>query len=377
MTRSLPASRPSWTWIASPGELERALADWSNAEAVALDTEFRFERTYRPELALFQVATPSGIWLLDPLAVTDLSRLRAFLEGTGPLKYLHALAGDCAALRGRGLLLNARCLDTQVAAAFCGFRLGTSLAELARELLGLDLPKSETRSNWMQRPLAAGQLQYAALDVQVVQELGERLQSALEAQHRWSWALEESERAARAACCDPDPATVWQRLEARWRLSPSSRERAWALLCWREQTARKLDLARPFLLRDETLLDLARRGLDALSAPEKLRGFDPVRHRKWLTEWGQVLSGETPSDPLPPPASHSGSDPTRRRLESLLRQWVQDLARHHGLPAELLLPRSERASLLGSGPAAERVERLARWRRELFGEALVRLLEEA
>ncbi len=362
---SLPIS-----WVSTPYELEQAALRWQDNPEVAIDTEFRFESTYRPELSLIQVASLERVWLLDALALEDLTPLATGLLSRPGLKVLHAIAGDSSALATRQLELRAPLLDTQVAALFCGFRTGISMAELARMLLGLELPKAETRSNWMQRPLSRAQVHYAATDVEVVGRLTPVLRRQLELRGRWSWALEESERLSQTSREDLSLKTLWHRFRPGRKLQRAAQERAWALLVWREMTARKENRARPFLLRDETLLDLARRGAVPQDPSRNLPGFDPRRHQIWIDHWQNILEGTFDFELPPLPESPQSPGPCETRLQTFVTECLGSLARSLELPESFLLSRSDRERLALSPDLEVGLQQLTKWRREVLGEAL-------
>lgn len=358
------------TWITNSDELHQALETWQTQGEVSIDTEFRFETTYRPELALVQVATREQVWLIDPLTCLDLHALHVLLNSKQTLKFLHALGGDAAALGSRGLELKPPLLDTQIAAVFCGFRTGVSLGELAEVLLGFQLSKTETRSNWLRRPLSIAQVQYAAMDVEILAKLGERLRERLILRGRLSWSLEESEQAARAAQQEPSLEEAWRRFRAAQKLPPPAQQRAWALFAWREEVARSQNRARPFLLRDQTLLALARRGRVPEDPVRELPGFDPRRHTIWLDHWRAVLAGDPKFTvpPLPPPPPPPG--PYRAFIESFVRERLRELARHLELPSAFLLSKIDREHLVQSDSLAEGIAKLSVWKQEVLKKEL-------
>ena len=368
-------------WIDRPAELEAAAARWLAAPEIALDTEFVFERTFRARLGLIQVGAGGEIALVDAVALADLAPLRAVLEAPGARKLLHAGAGDVEALRRAAGAAPRPLLDTQIAAAFAGLGPALSYAALVETLTGVVLAKHETRTDWLRRPLAPEQLRYAAEDVEhlpaVAAELGRRL-SAL---GRLEWALEDS---AAMAAGDSEPGgeeSLLRRLRGLDRLPPGPRRLARALALWREREAERLDLARPFLMRDETLVALARRpGVTAAELP-KLPGYDRRRHAQHAALWLEALAaaavageeGEGSVEPLP--------DRPRVSLERLksvghaLAETVAHRAAELGLPPELLLSRRQRDRLLrawdGSGPLSAS---LRGFRRALLGSELDALI---
>ena len=145
-------------WINS----DAALNDWLQAHlpaaaVIGMDTEFMRESTYYPRLALVQLAAGAGIALLDPLACTA-QGLRDVLDATPLRCVLHSASEDIEALRGPLPDGPPRLYDTQIAAAFAGLGAGIGYQALVARLTGIELPKDATRSDWLQRPLSARQI---------------------------------------------------------------------------------------------------------------------------------------------------------------------------------------------------------------------------
>jgi ribonuclease D len=336
------------TWIDRPEALADAAARWHASPAdVALDTEFVFERTYRPRLGIIQVAVAGEIALIDGVRLRDLSALGPLLADGGRRKLLHSGSGDIPILRRAcGAALHGL-LDTQIAAAFAGLGPSLSYAALVKVLLGVELAKHETRTDWTRRPLSIDQLRYAAEDVEYMPALAAALEEQLRTLGRLDWALEDSAALAANDGDTPDPAGAWRRVKGLDRLNTTARAVARALAAWREREADRHDLARPFLLRDETLLALAKR--DAL-APEDARalpGYDPRRHAHHVSRWAVALQAARtdaeagtapPEDPRTPPDVRDRLEAIGARVAALVAQKATEL----GLPGELLLSRRQR-----------------------------------
>ncbi len=365
---------PAALWIDRGDALAEACARWRRAGELALDTEFVFERTYFPRLGLIQVAAGGEAALVDPVAIRDLAPLGALLADPGLGKVLHAAGQDGPVLaRASGGTLRPL-FDTQCAAALCGLGPSLSYAALVEGLLGVALAKHETRTDWLRRPLTPEQLRYAAEDVFYLPAVAAELRRRLVELGRLEWALEDS--AAVVANGEPaDPVEAWRRLRGIDRLPSPARRVARALAAWREREALARDLARPFLLRDETLLALARRTALAPEDLPKLPGYDARRHAHLATDWADALAAALSEAeggaevPVAAPASRA-----RRAAERTLADAAVRRAAELGLPAELLLPRRARDRVLdaweaGTPPAAA----LGGWRRDALEATLAAL----
>jgi ribonuclease D len=357
-------------WIDRSDDLAAAIERWLNAGAprdIALDTEFVFERTFRARLGLIQIAAGGEIALVDAVRIADLSPLAALFSATAVRKVVHSGSGDVPILRRATGEAPRPLFDTQIAAAFAGLGPSLSYGALIRELFGVELPKHETRTDWLRRPLSPEQLRYAAEDVEQLGAAAAELERRLRELGRLEWALEDSAAVAMLESDAPDPDEAWRRVKGLERLPPRGRAVARALAAWREREADRLDLARPFLLRDETLLALARRdGTEPIPAPEiaKLPGYDARRHAQHAARWAEGLAaaraaadaGTAPAEPAP---LATAERLRRRALDEAISELVARRAAELGLPAELLLSRRQRdralATWSGEGSLAEAI----------------------
>lgn len=346
------------TWIDRPEALAAAIARWQASPAdVALDTEFVFERTYRPRLGIIQIAVAGDIALIDGVRLRDLSPLGPLFADPGRRKLLHSGSGDIPILRRVGGAALHGLLDTQIAAAFAGLGPSLSYAALVKVLLGVELAKHETRTDWTRRPLSPDQLRYAAEDVEYLPAVAAALEEQLRTLGRLEWALEDSATLAVNDGDTPDPAVAWRRVKGLDRLNAASRAVARALAAWREREADAADLARPFLLRDETLLALAKRDTLAPADAAALPGYDPRRHAGLVARWAaalqaaraEVAAGTAPPEDPPTPADvRERRDALSERIAAVVTRRATEMA----IPAELLLSRRQRERAIDAWMAA-------------------------
>jgi ribonuclease D len=335
-------------WIDRPEALADAVARWQASPAdIALDTEFVFERTYRPRLGIIQIAVGGEIALIDGVRLRDLSALGPLLADPGRRKLLHSGSGDIPILRRAGGAPLRGLLDTQIAAAFAGLGPSLSYAALVKTLLGVELAKHETRTDWTRRPLSPDQLRYAAEDVEYLPAVAAALEEQLRTLGRFEWVLEDSATAAALDGDTPDPAVAWRRVKGLDRLNTASRAVARALAAWREREADRADLARPFLLRDETLVALAKRDALVPADAPTLPGYDPRRHAGFAARWAAALEAARaevaagtapPEDPRAPAEVRDRVEAIGVRVAALVTQKATEL----GLPGEQLLSRRQR-----------------------------------
>ncbi len=338
MTKTISIDRPE--------QLAAAVARWQAAPNVALDTEFVRERTFRARPGLVQVAVAGEVALVDAVRISDLSPLGTILGGAGNRKILHSCSEDLPVLRRATGVSLGPLFDTQIAAAFAGLGPSMSYAALILALFGVHLDKAETRTDWLRRPLSPQQLRYAASDVEHLLEAAAELERRLVALGRLEWALEDSAALAASDADGPAPSDAWTRVKGLDRCPPLVRAVARGLAAWREREAARLDVARPFLLRDETLIALAR--LDSVSLQQivRLPGYDPRRHASHASQWIEALAAarsEVDSGPASvEPAAPSARDLDRRRaLHDACAALVARRASELSLAPEVVLSRRQ------------------------------------
>jgi len=246
---------------------ERARA----ARRLGLDTEFMPEGRYKPLLCLVQVVVGEEVWVLDPLAGFDPAPLAAVLADPGVELVLHAGRQDVAILRREWGTDVTNVFDTQVAAGFAGFSAQAGYNGLLHDVLRIRLPKTASFTRWDVRPLTDEQVGYARGDVEHLLPLADDIRARLEAKGRLEWALEEC-RAIADATDERDPEEVWRRLPRIGGLDPRERAVARELGAWRERSAAREDRPVGAILRDPTVVELAKRqpaGRRALGPPSR------------------------------------------------------------------------------------------------------------
>jgi ribonuclease D len=358
-------------WVDDQRRFEAVVAEVSQAEAYAVDTEFHRERTYYPHLALLQIGWPGGLVLVDPFAV-DLAPLAGLLRGDG-VAVLHAADQDLEVLDLACGAIPRKLFDTQLAAGFLGMS-SPSLVNLVERLLGHRLPKGDRLTDWTRRPLTADQQTYAASDVAHLIELRDLITARLAERGRLAWAEQECEMLLLRSRAPQDPDTAWWRIKESRQLRGAARGIAQELAAWRERRARDLDIPPRFVLPDMALASIAQRPPKSAQELGQVRGLES-RHVKGeigagileALERGRNLSASEVR--LPP------TDDLDRRLRPaviLVSAWIAQLADDLDIDAALLATRADLHSFLRGDEGA----RLALgWRHELVGTPVQHLVE--
>ena len=244
-------------WIRDNDSLGQHCAQWQHLPFVALDTEFMRVDTFYPIAGLIQIGDGTRAYLIDPLTIDNWQPLAALLENPAVVKVLHACSEDLEVLLRLTGSLPAPLFDTQLAAAYLNLGFSMGYSRLVQAVLGLELPKGETRSDWLQRPLSETQVSYAAEDVQHLAELYQALLPRLSAE-KHAWLLEDGAELVDSLGRDSDPQQAWREVKLAWKLSRQQLAVLRALCAWRETQARLRDQPRNRILREGTLWHLAR-----------------------------------------------------------------------------------------------------------------------
>ena len=251
--------------ITNQEDLQALIRRAKTVDAVALDTEFFWERTYYPKLGLIQLALSNEeCFLIDPCALTDLSPLGELLGDPAVVKIFHDAPQDLSILYQATGVLPKSIFDTRLASGFAGLSSTISLGNMINELLDIDLPKTETRTNWLRRPLHQKQIEYALDDVRYLRAIRVLLLSRILTQTVKSWLQEDLDRYD-----DPDfykppiDNNRYLKIKGAGNLSRQSLASLQLLANWREQEARKRNRPRGHIITDQALLLLAARQIES------------------------------------------------------------------------------------------------------------------
>ena len=355
-----------------PAQLQSLLQTASGR--VGLDTEFIRERTYWPQLALVQIAIDdpaSGhprVILADPLAPGITDALRPLLEDRSILKIMHSAGEDLIALRRACGVAPEPLFDTQVAAALAGHAPGTGYQRLVQDITGVALAKGETRSDWLQRPLSASQLDYAADDVRHLFALHDTLAAQLDALVRRAWLDEDCARMLATARNDDGERWPHLSLRAAQHLDLPAQHRLLRLLRWRERFARERDRPRSWVLDNELATLLARDPPADAAELQRVLDRHPKSPRKLAAQIQHALVTPLADEAdAPPPRTEEVDRKALKRLQDAVAARSAEL----GLPDGVLASRRWLEALLERG---EWPQALSGWRRAQLEPALSPLL---
>lgn len=335
-------------WIDSDAALGQAARDWQQRDCLFMDTEFIRETTFRPIPALIQIHDGQAVYLLDPQAIRDWSPLAAVLTAERPLKLFHACQEDAEVLAGLMGAAPQGLLDTQLAAAFVGLGWSVGYGRLVENLGGgviADAPHI-TRSNWLARPLSTAQRDYAVDDVRYLAGIWPGLQQRLQARDALAPCLQETALRAQQMLTLPEPENLWPQLPGMDRLSDEQRCVARRLCLWREATARSEDVARNRLLRDNTLVALARQQPASRPQLARLEDLRPGVLRRYGDALLDCIATGQADDPAQYPLPATASPLLLKTCLPAMKTVVGEVALRQDLPEALLASRNMLTALI-------------------------------
>jgi ribonuclease D len=356
----------------------RAIAERARREGrLGLDTEFLPEGRYRPLLCLVQVVVGDEVWVLDPLAGFDPTPLADVLADPVVELVVHAGRQDVAILRREWGTEVAGVFDTQVAAGFAGFSAQAGYNGLLHDVLRIRLPKTASFTRWDARPLTEEQLRYARGDVEHLLPLADDIRGRLEARGRLDWAREEC-RAIALASDERDPEEVWRRLPRANGLDPHERAVARELAAWRERTAMRENRPVGAVLRDPTVVELAKRTPSSRKDLAQIRGVNPDVVRRRGDDVLAAIQRGRAAEPLRlDDVDRLATEPQDGPVIALAEALVRARAQEAGLAYELIAARADLTPIVVAARRNEPepdVRTLRGWRRELVGAELLELL---
>lgn len=248
----------SYQLITTNEQLHNYCSTINDVTSFALDSEFVRTRTFYPQLGLLQLFDGHNTVLIDPLNISNWSELIIKLRINKIEKYFHACSEDIEVFLHHFDFVPLPILDSQILAAFLDNPLSTGYAALVKKYLDIDLDKSETRTDWLQRPLTDKQCQYAANDVVYLLPLMVKLKELVTQKGWLAAAYEECDNAVKRRRVVVKPEKAYLQIKNAWQLRPNQLAILQKLAYWRYNYAKEYDIALNFVVHEEVLWKIAR-----------------------------------------------------------------------------------------------------------------------
>ena len=366
-------------YITTADQLKTFCENIQSADVLVVDTEFVRERTYFHRIGLIQVGGGEHFAAIDPIALPDMTPLLELLKDPTKVKVFHAARQDLEILVRLCGQVIPPVFDTQIAAALVGWGTQISFAKIVYKALGKKIHKSETYTDWCRRPLSDSQIEYAIDDVRYLMPVYNKLIERLKKMGRLDWvqgevtAWEDPKTFAL-----PDPYQRFMKIKNLRSLRPRNLTVLQEIAAWREGEAINRDCLAKSIIRDETLLEIARKAPRDAKTLSGIRGF----YQKELSKGGaSILSAieramDVPeSDLVELPESNGHS--TTRGVEELLSAYVQIRSEELKIEPSILADRKRIHSFVAHFEQKEDMEEhflFQEWRKELIGSPMFSLL---
>ena len=338
---------PPPVWVADPFALDRLLRSLAPQHRLAVDTESNSLHAYREQVCLVQFSIPGTDYLIDPLALHDLSPLDTLFSNPKIEKVFHAAEYDLICLRRDFGITFANIFDTMQAARILGYK-QVGLDSVLAEKLGVTMNKHYQKADWGQRPLSREMLNYARLDTHHLLELRDSLQVELQERGRWELAREEFARLAGGNGVIKPEVPAWQRVKGTQHFTRRQLTVLNELCLWREDQAEKMDRPVFKVMDDKRLVSIA---LSNPKTPKELETLN-LTPRQVHTFGEDILlavgRGRKANLINRPPADRP--DPAVLDRLNGLSGWRKAVAQKIGIESDLILPKSWMHAIAAQNP---------------------------
>ncbi len=365
----------NYTFVTTNDTLAEVCLAARQHAALALDTEFVRTRTYYPRLGLLQLYDGERVSLVDPLAISDWTPFVALLTDPAVVKFLHASSEDLEVFLNAFGVVPQPMIDTQILAAFSGRPLSCGFAAIVESFTGIVLDKSESRTDWLARPLTDRQCEYAAADVFYLLPVAHKLMDETAAAGHIAAARSECELLCQRRSDLLQPTEAYREISNAWQLRPRQLAALKLVACWRLELAREKDMAVNFVVREENLWKVARYLPGSLGELDHLGlSSHEIRfHGKTLLNL-VVQANVLPETALPEVIANIIDHPHYKKAFKALKGVVQAVSERSGLSPELLASRRQINQLLSwhwqIKPHHRLPSLLEGWRGELMKEEI-------
>lgn len=363
---------PSIQYIESNAALRDLCRQLAGANFIAVDTEFIREKNYYPRLCLVQVQGRGQLACIDPLVISDFTPLLDLFRDESIIKVLHSVSQDMAVFLHAFGCIPKPVYDTQIAASLTGIGDQVSYAKLVQSVLGIQLDKSHTRTDWSRRPLDQAQINYAADDVRYLAELYPIQRDYLISEGRLDWLASDFEAVTEECRYLPDPETAWRRVKGFSGMQGVDLAILKYMAEYREQQAMKFDKPRQFILRDNQLIDLVKAKPQKMRDLERYRGYENVIRRHGQALLDCVARGlAAPREEWPEIAKGKPLTANQQVVADVLMALLKQESRKSGVGISSMASRKQVECLV----RGERdIPLLGGWRYELAGKTLMDFL---
>ncbi|WP_026501115.1 ribonuclease D [Bartonella clarridgeiae] len=363
--------------ITTTTDLEITIAALRNSNFVTVDTEFIRETTFWPQLCLIQVASPDITTLIDPMA-QDIN-LQPFFDlmiDKKVVKVFHAARQDIETIYHLGGVIPSPLFDTQVAGSICGFGDSISYDQIVQRCTGHHLDKSSRFTDWSCRPLSEKQLLYALADVTYLRDVYLTLKKQLEKKKRTHWMNDEMAILLAPTTYDIPENEAWKKVKGK-----ITKKRQFAVLqkiaAWREHEARKYNVPRRRIMKDEYLIEIA------IQQPKDEVALKCLRSIKKNWNYPSTIQTlikaiheglEVDLTTLPDLPKHSAIDDKIAAKIDLLKVLLKLVANENDITPKIIATSND-LKKIANGTTTQNIPAMNGWRYEIFGQKAEQMLK--
>lgn len=364
--------------ISKPSEFQEMIRLLDPEPTIAFDTEFISEGKYLPQLCLVQAAAGNRLFLIDPLALEDIGPFWELLCDDRRKIVVHACRSEmefCFRALGK---MPGKLFDVQLAAGFIGIDYPVGFRTLIDKLLRINLPKAESRTVWSKRPLSERQIEYALGDVRYLAQMSDELKKRLQNRNRLAWY--EQEIADHLKRLENDfTVPRWHNMPKISALAPRELAILREVWFWRDRLAKKWNIPASRVLRDDLLVELARRGSSDPKRISAVRGFQRNDISKILPDICAAVQRalNLPTEELPTIADRT-SYPQYHVMTQFLYAALGAICKEKHISQHLVAGPADIRELIAGELGTLPKEIVAKcrngWRKELIGSQLLDIL---
>lgn len=375
-TMPLPDLPPP-TLVQDQRSLQEILPNLSAGKLLAVDTESNSLHAYQEQVCLIQFSTREEDFLVDPLAIDDLTPLAPIFADPEIEKIYHAAEYDVMTLKRDFKFEQRNLFDTYIAVRTLGWD-HSGLADILETVFGVKLKKRYQRADWGKRPLPKEMLEYARFDTHYLIPLRERLVQSLRAQGRM---VEAREGFHMQTLVPPhsngfDPQGFWGIGDTR-KLNGSQAAVLRELYLFRENEAKQQDVPPFKVMGNSILLTLAKTAPEDMKGLEQIKGMSSRRLSRYGDSILQAIQRGTQAEEPKRPQHERPSDDVLERYEAL-RNWRKRTARDRHVDSDIVLPRDTLWDIARANPSdassLKKVMQPLEWRFETYGDSILKLL---
>lgn len=371
---------PAPIFITRQHPLKRLVNELLCEPVIAVDTEANGLYAYREQVCLIQFSTPKADYLVDTLALDDLSPLAQVFENPSVEKVFHASEYDLIILhQDFGFSVN-YLFDTMIAARILGWQ-KVGLGSILENEFGIKVNKKHQRANWGKRPIPDEMLKYAQVDTHFLLQLRDKIKIELKSKGRWDLAVEDFKHCSQVDSNNHrnDNGDCW-RVRGAHDLHPQNAAVLKELCDYRNVKAQAADRPLFKIISDKTLLQIAETTPRSIRELQSIQGVSQKQVR-WLGDGliSAVKRGLS-AKPIRPKRKPRPSKEYLDRVEQL-RRWRQRRAKQMNVMSDVILPKDLLYTLANKNPDTNQevaqIMKSVPWRLQEFGEELYSLLKSS